>query len=806
MWHRSVINLARKASHTGLTQTATRVTGLGVGLGSGLGAIHRRWFARELDKTESVLHLDDEEKRHIMLNIPQENIRNFSIIAHIDHGKSTLADRLLAFSGNISTDQRKSGQVLDKLEVERERGITVKAQTASIFYRFSDAPRMDLSRSYLLNLIDCPGHVDFSYEVSRSLSACQGALLLVDCSQGIQAQTLANFYIALENDLVIIPILSKIDLPQSDPERVIAEMVTAFDVKPEDILRCSAKTGAGIPELFPEIIRRIPPPMGRRTVRAPPGKTYFPGIVPSHSTTTSPIPDHVIRTAKENGGFFPKPVNGVAMTPFGPLKDQLGVTRAPLRGLIFDSWYDTHRGVVCLVKVEDGELRRGDILTTYHKEGGPYEVQDVGILTPDAVTHLNDQTLRTGQVGFVVANIKSTNEVRLGDTLISLPRASALALAPDYRDVETHTREQDAFLDQEVVSPASRAHATSVNDLKRLGASEAKRRLKEVHDLTEPLPGFLPAKSMVFAGLYPSSASDYAELASALEKLLLNDASVTVTKEHSAALGQGFRCGFLGMLHLDVFISRLEQEFGASVITTAPTVPYSAKMLDGTTRMIESPADFPSPDQVETYYEPMVKVSIITPQDYVGALTQLCGNCRGEMLEVRYLSMDRAMMRYLIPLAEVVIDFYQQIKSLSSGYASLDYDHAEDQPADIVKLDLRVNNESVDALSTICHRSKADGLSRRLLAKLKESIDRQNFEIVLQAAVGSKILARERIAPYRKDVLIKSGKLVGGGDLTRKKKLLEKQKEGKKRMKAVGNVEISDEAFLSVIKAHSRDS
>lgn len=454
-----------------------------------------------------------------------------------------------------------------------------------------------------------------------------------------------------------------------------------------------------------------------------------------------------------------------------------------------------HRGVVCLVKVEDGELRVNDVVNTYHNAAGPYDVQDVGLLTPEPNGSLTANVLRTGQVGYLLAGIKSSGEVRLGDTLIGLPRVNAVALPPDADPVKT-------------VTAASTATGLMPNmhDLKRLGALEAKKRLKDVHDATEPLPGFLPAKSMVFAGLFPSSMSDYVELTSAIEKLTLNDASVSLTKEHSLALGQGFRCGFLGMLHMDVFTTRLEQEFSASVITTAPTVPYAATLVGGERITIESPADFPDPEKVREFYEPMVRVSIITPHDYVGALTQLCGGSRGEPDDIKFISADRALMRYKMPLAEVVVDFYQQIKSISSGYASLDYDMAGEEVADIVKLDIKVNGESVDALSTICHRTKADYLGRRLLTKLKESLDRQNFEIVLQAAVGNKVLARERLAPYRKDVLIKSGKQVGGGDITRKKKLLEKQKEGKKRMKAVGNVEISDSAFLSVIKAHSRDS
>lgn len=687
------------------------------------------------DSHELILQLDDEEKAYIMKNIPQENIRNFSIIAHIDHGKSTLADRLLSYAGNINSDQRAQGQVLDKLEVERERGITIKAQTATIFYRKHGTQKYDLENTFLLNLIDCPGHVDFQYEVSRSLSACQGALILVDSSQGIEAQTLANFYMALEHDLTIIPIMTKMDLPHSDPAKVSQEMIQAFGCTEGEILRCSSKSGLGIAELFPEIVKRIPPPKGQITIQ--PGEK------------------HSIHPTMPNV--------------------------APFRAMVFDNWYDSHKGVVSLVKVEDGEVTKGDVINTYHKNEGPYEVHEVGILTPDLNHTITGNTLRTGQVGYIASGIKSPHEVRLGDTMYSILH--------------------------DVVSTVQGGKVIrQVPDIKRMGMSEARKQLAIVKEQIEPLPGFEPAKSMVFAGIFPSSDVDFTELCDAVEKLTLNDPSVHAIKEQSGALGSGYRCGFLGMLHMDVFVNRLQSEFNVDVITTTPTVPYKVEIDDGTIIDVDAPGQFPPAERIEKIWEPMVKASIITPPDYVGELTKLCNESRGEMQDVKFLSEDRALMRYLMPLSEVVVDFYQQIKSISSGYASLDFETAPPQISDVVKLDIKLNGASVDALSVICHRQRSEELGRRMILKLKDAMDRQNFEIIIQCAIGAKILGRERLAPYRKDVLIKSGKLVGGGDNTRKKKLLEKQKAGKERARSrsVGNIEVSNEAFMSVMQAQKK--
>jgi GTP-binding protein LepA len=452
---------------------------------------------------------------------------------------------------------------------------------------------------------------------------------------------------------------------------------------------------------------------------------------------------------------------------------------APTRALLFDSWYDTHRGVVCLVVVQDGELHKDDVVNTFHEAGGPYEITDLGLLTPDPRADLTSDVLRTGQVGYIIAGIKSTAEVRLGDTFFALPREVLAQTGPQKGKI-----------------------ITQYPDQKRLGLTEVKRLLGVAKSTIDPLPGFRPAKSMVYAGLFAASDSDFTELTNAINKLILNDASVTVVKENSGALGSGFRCGFLGMLHMDVFVSRLEQEFGTSVITTAPTVPYVAYMNDGSVKNVDSPAHFPPPELTDYIEEPMVRVSIITPHDYVGALTQLCGGNRGEVEDVKFISADRALMRYKMPLAEVVQDFYQEIKSISSGYASLDYEPTRDEVSDVVKLDIRINGESVDALSTICHRSKAEDVGKKMIAKLKDSLDRQNFEIIIQCAIGGKILGRERLAPYRKDVLNKSGKTVGNGDVSRKKKLLEKQKEGKKRMKAQmgSKVEVAQDVVRGLLE------
>jgi len=633
-----------------------------------------------------------EEQTEFLMTVPQSKIRNFSIIAHVDHGKSTLADRLLEMSGNIMPLRQEDAQCLDRLQVERERGITVKAQTASMFYRNpADGEK------YLLNLIDTPGHVDFSYEVSRSLAACQGALLLVDASQGIQAQTVANFFLAAGMDLDIIPLMTKLDLPHADPPGVALQMENAFGCNKDNILAVSSKSGLGVNEIFPRIVSEIKAPSGD--------------------------------------------------------------PEAPLRALLFDSWFDQHRGVVCLINVIDGQVKKGDRVATYHGNQ-MYEVQEVGLLMPHNVP---TPSLNTGQVGYVIAHMKTTREARLGDTFYYMGRA-------------TERIQKSA----KVITAA--------------------------REKVEPLDGFQPAKSMVFAGLFPGADSDFEGLRMAVEKLTLNDPSVSVANENSVALGQGFRCGFLGVLHMDVFKERLEKEFGAQVIITAPTVPYTAELLKGDTVKIESPAAFPDPYIVKTFYEPMVTASIICVESQTGAMMELCGAYRGELEDITHFSSTRVCLKYKMPLAEIVTDFYDQVKSVSSGYASFDYEENGTQEANLVKLDIKLNGDSVDALSVVCIKEKADFLGRQIAQKLKELVDRQNFEIIIQAAVGSKIIARERLAPYRKDVLIKSGKTVGGGDSTRKEKLLAKQREGKKRMKMVGNVELKEDVFMEVMKLSKHET
>lgn len=579
-------------------------------------------------------------------------------------------------------------------------------QTATMFYR---DPRT--KESYILNLIDTPGHVDFSYEVSRSLAACQGALLLIDSSQGVQAQTLANYYTAMDADLDIIPVLSKIDLPHSDIKSVGEQIQTAFDMDPSTALPISSKTGLGIDSVFSAIIDRVRPP-------------------------PTPITDGV---------------------------DPLTV---PLRALVFDSWFDVHRGVICLIKVVEGSIRKGDKIASYYGDQS-YDVQEIGLQMGRGMKEVD--ALHTGSVGYMIGGIKTTKEIRLGETFFKIGSRKGL----------NRTQVPNAHGGTDNLALANLT--TSKSDV-------------------VPLPGFKPARSMVFAGLFPAGAAGFEELQTAIEKLLLNDPSVVVEKESSQALGLGFRCGFLGVLHMDVFSSRLEQDYGAPVIITAPTVPYEAVMKDGSTLKIDSPSKFPDEYQVDHYLEPMVKASIIAPTQYLGDLVDLCNSHRGSMEEMVHLTSTRISLRYKLPLSEIVVDFYDQIKTISSGYASFDYDECGYEIADIVKLDLKLNGEPVDALCVVCDRSKAEQRARKLTAKLKEKIDRQNFEVIIQAAIGTKIIARDRIAPFRKDVLIKSGKTVGGGDVTRKKKLLEKQKAGKRRMKSVGNVELNEEVFTSVMK------
>jgi elongation factor 4 len=595
-------------------------------------------------------------------NFKPEHIRNFSIIAHIDHGKSTLADRLLETTGTIST-RLKAEQFLDKLQVERERGITVKAQTASLFYEYK-------GEIYLLNLIDTPGHVDFSYEVSRSLYACQGALLLVDAAQGIQAQTMANFYLAFEQDLAIIPVINKIDMMNADPARVIKEMEKVFDTNKDDVIAISAKTGIGIDTLLASVIERIKPPAGNATL--------------------------------------------------------------PFKGLLFDSWYDEYRGVVCLIEIIDGSIKKGDVIEAAHTEQR-YEVLDVGLMYPEPRSM---GALYTGQVGFLVAGMKTVKEARVGDTFY-------------------------------------------------LSGKKVK-----------PLPGFKPAKSMVFAGIYPVDTSDYDHVRDAIEKLTLNDPSVHVEKESSMALGLGFRCGFLGLLHMDVFKQRLEQEYNASIITTSPTVLYRVKLTDGTEAIIENPSKFPDTVKIEEVFEPMVNATIITPKEYLGNLIKLCEERRGEQLEMTFLDEGRLILRYRLPLNEIITDFYDKLKSQSAGYASFDYEEAGSHASDLVKMNILLNGSPVDALSIIVHEEKAQSIGRQLVQKLRGVIHRQMFEVIIQAAIGAKIIARETVSALRKNVTAKCY----GGDITRKRKLLEKQKEGKKKMKQVGSVELPQEAFLTILK------
>ncbi|KAJ0393574.1 hypothetical protein P43SY_005143 [Pythium insidiosum] len=597
-----------------------------------------------------------------------ENIRNFSIVAHIDHGKSTLADRLLELSGNITKRDRDNAQHLDNLKVERERGITVKAQTASMV--FIDQAKRE---PYLLNLVDTPGHVDFSYEVSRSLSACEGVLLLVDCSQGIQAQTLATYYAAKERGLRVVPVLTKIDMPHAQPDECILSLSSLLDIDPDDVLLTSAKSGLGVPDVLPAVIDRLPPP-----------------------------------TAD---------------------------TAAPLKCLLVDSYYDDYRGIICLVKVVDGALKPGDKIVSSHLNT-KYEVQETGVLLPH---RHKTNGLHAGQVGYVIAGMKTTSEAKIGDTFF-------------------------------------REHAP-----------------------VAPLPGFQEARSMVFASLYPTDDCTFDDLRTAIEKLTLNDASVTAQQETSGALGMGFRCGFLGLLHMEVFHQRLADEQNVQVLVTAPMVPYRVIDPQGVESVVETPASFPASTKYYSILEPMVEASIITPSEYLGGILSLTKDKRGVQKNLVYLEDGRVVLSIDVPWQEVVTNFYNELKTVSSGYATLNYREIEPQQADIVKVDILINGKVLDALSFVCHRSKATTEGRALCVKLKKVIDRQQYEISIQAALGSKVFAKERIPPFRKDVLIKSGKVVGGGDSTRKKKLLAKQKEGKRRMKTVSNVQLSQDAFWSVL-------
>ncbi len=591
-------------------------------------------------------------------------IRNFSIIAHIDHGKSTLADRLLEFTGAISERER-TEQVLDSMDIERERGITIKASAVRLRYRALDG------HEYTLNLIDTPGHVDFSYEVSRSLAACEGALLVVDAAQGVEAQTVANAYLALENDLEIVPVINKIDLPAADPERVRAEIEEIIGLDASEAVLVSAKLGSGTRDVLEAVVRKIPPPKG------------------------SP--------------------------------------EQPLRALIFDSWFDTYSGVVMVVRVFDGAIRCGQRIQLM-ATGKTYEVQRVGVLTPRSQ---EVEELGVGAVGLVIAGIKDVHETQIGDTVTDAQR------------------------------PA-----------------------------TAPLPGFKAVKPMVFSGLYPADSSQYELLREAVEKLRLNDSAFSFEPESSLALGFGFRCGFLGLLHMEIVRERLEREFGLNLITTAPTVAYRVTTTRGEVLTVDSPAKLPPPHEIEKFEEPMILASIHVPETYLGAVLALCEEKRGRQREMKYLGRGRVLLVYELPLNEVVLDFYDRLKSASKGYASLDYEFLEMRESDLVKLDIRINGEPVDALSLIVHRDRAYQRGRELTEKMRDLIPRQLFEVAIQAAIGGKVIARETVKPLRKNVTAKCY----GGDITRKRKLLEKQKEGKKRMKQVGRVEIPQEAFLAVLK------
>ncbi|MDR1125576.1 MAG: translation elongation factor 4 [Deltaproteobacteria bacterium] len=594
----------------------------------------------------------------------QQNIRNFSIIAHIDHGKSTLADRILEVTGLVAGRDKRE-QYLDRMDLERERGITIKAQTVRIPYQAADG------RNYILNLIDTPGHVDFNYEVSRSLAACEGALLVVDASQGVEAQTLANVYLALDNNLEIIPVLNKIDLPSSDPERVKAEIEEGIGLDCSEALAVSAKTGLGVEAVIEGIIKRLPAPAGD--------------------------PD------------------------------------APLKALIFDSWYDAYQGVIVLFRIMDGSVKKGDLIRLF-STGVEYEVLRLGAFSPEAV---DIDELAAGEVGFLCAGIKELGDAKVGDT-VTLARRPA----------------------------------------------------------TEPIHGFKEVKPMVFCGLYPTDNADYEQLKFALEKLQLNDAAFTYEAETSQALGFGFRCGFLGLLHMEIIQERLEREFQVELIATAPSVVYKVLTTKGETIMVDNPARLPDPGNIASFYEPYVRTDIHVPHEYVGNVFKLCEEKRGLQKDMRYLTASRVIITYELPFAEIVYDFFDRLKSGTRGYASMEYEFIDYRESSLVRLDIMINGDPVDALATILHRDKAYQQGRALALKLKRTIPRQLFEVKIQAAIGTKVIAMERNAPMGKNVTAKCY----GGDITRKRKLLEKQKEGKKRMKRMGNVELPQEAFLAALK------
>jgi len=592
-----------------------------------------------------------------------KNIRNFCIIAHIDHGKSTLADRLLEYTSTVS-EREAQAQVLDNMDLERERGITIKSHAIQMDYEYK-------GEKYVLNLIDTPGHVDFSYEVSRSIAACEGALLIVDSTQGIQAQTISNLYQALEHDLHIIPVMNKMDLPNAMPEDVEDQIIDLIGGKREDIIRASGKTGQGIEEILEAIIERVPAPEGK--------------------------------------------------------------AEDPLQCLIFDSVFNSFRGIIAYFKVVNGEIRKGD-LVKFMATGKEYYADEVGVLRLDMEPR---NVLRTGDVGYIISGIKTSKEVKVGDTI-------------------THVKN-----------------------------SCAKR-----------IEGFEEVKPMVFAGVYPIESDDYEDLRASIEKLQLNDASLTFEPESSAALGFGFRCGFLGMLHMEIIQERLDREYDMNVITTVPNVPYNVYTRKGEKLEVHNPSGLPEPTVIDRIEEPYIHAQIITKSEFIGPIMTLCLNKRGELIKQHYLTSDRVELNYNMPLAEIVFDFYDKLKSISKGYASFDYYATGFKPAKLIKLDILLNGESVDALSTLIHFDNAYTLGKRMCEKLKELIPRQQFDIAIQAAIGTKIISRETVKAVRKDVTAKCY----GGDISRKRKLLEKQKKGKKRMKQVGNVEVPQKAFMAVLK------
>jgi GTP-binding protein LepA len=597
--------------------------------------------------------------------VDKSKIRNFSIIAHIDHGKSTLADRILEVTGALEAREMQA-QFLDKLDLERERGITIKAQTVRLSYKAQDG------ETYQLNLIDTPGHVDFNYEVSRSLSACEGALLVVDASQGVEAQTLANVYLAIENNLEIVPVINKIDLPNADPARVREEVESVIGLDTSGALEISAKTGIGIKPLLEAIVQRVPAPTR-------------------------------------------------------------GSAEAPLRALVYDSWFDSYVGVVAQVRIIDGTLKPGDKIK-FFSTGAEYDVYKLGVFTP----HPQEvDELASGQVGYLSASIKNLRDVRIGDTV-------------------THVR-------------------------------------KPAH---EALPGFKEVRPMVFGGLFPVDADDFAVLKSALDKLSLNDSAFSYEAESSAALGFGYRCGYLGLLHMEIVQERLEREFQLNLITTAPSVVYRMVLNDGTELLVDNPTKMPEVGQILRIEEPVVRATVHCPREFVGNVLKLCEDRRGVQENIAFHGMERAVIVYSLPLNEIVLDFHDKLKSLTKGYASFDYEIVGYQESDLVKLDIKLNGDPVDALSIIVHRDKAFNRGKELTEKLKEIIDRQMFEIAIQASIGAKIIARSTVKALRKNVTAKCY----GGDISRKRKLLEKQKEGKKRMKQIGKVSIPQEAFLAVLK------